>query len=302
MRKRSQPWIQRKSRFIIAAIAALGAVITAYLAITAFADVSAACPTEGCDKVLSSPYAVVFGLPLALFGFLAYVAMGVFAVAPWLINPETKKSQRRTVEDWTWRFLLIGSVAMGVFSAYLMYIMVFEIQSFCLYCLASAICALALLGLTLAGQHWEDIGQVIFTGIIVAFITFVGSLAIYSPIHSPTAETETSSGYAISTTSTPDSIALAQHLRERGIKMYGAFWCDFCQRQKELFGREAAEELDYVECDENGVNPNPAACQAAGIQSYPSWEIDGELQRGLIPLNELADLSGYTGSRDFQAN
>ncbi|MCC5898334.1 MAG: vitamin K epoxide reductase family protein [Phormidium sp. BM_Day4_Bin.17] len=299
MRKRSQPWIQRKSRFIIAAISALGAVITAYLAITALTDVSAACPTEGCDKVLSSPYAVVFGLPLALFGFLAYVAMGVFAVAPWLINPETHKSQRRTVEDWTWRFLLMGSVAMGVFSLYLMYIMVFEIQAFCLYCVASAICALALLGLTLVGQDWDDIGQIFFTGIIVAFVTFVGSLAIYSPIHSPAAETETSSGYAITTTSTPDSIALAEHLSDSGAIMYGAFWCDFCLRQKQLFGREAAEKLNYIECDANGVNPDPAACQAAGIQSYPSWRIDGQVQAGMISLEELADLSGYTGSRDF---
>ena len=225
--------------------------------------------------------------------------MGVFAVAPWLINPETNKSQRRTVEDWTWRFLLMGSVAMGVFSLYLMYIMVFEIQAFCLYCVASAICALALLGLTLVGQDWEDLGQVFFTGVIVAFITFVGSLALYAPIHSPTAETQTSSGYAITTTSTPDSIALARHLRESGIIMYGAFWCNFCQQQKQLFGREAADELAYIECDENGANPDPAACQAAGIRSYPSWEINGELQMGLIPLEELADLSGYTGSRDF---
>lgn len=297
MRKRSQPWIRQKSRFIIAAIAAVGAVITAYLTITKLAGGSAACPTEGCDKVLSSPYAEVFGLPLALFGFLAYVAMAVFAVGPWLINAETQKDLRRTAEQWTWTFLLIGSVAMAFFSGYLMYVMVAEIQALCLYCIGSAVCSVILLGLTLAGKEWEDPGQVFFIGIIVAFATIVGSLAVYAPIHSPKAETE--SGYAITTTSAPANVALAEHLTETGAKMYGAFWCSHCRDQKQLFGRDAVNALTYVECDPAGTNPQPQVCQTAGIQSYPTWEINGELYQGTRSLDELADLSEYTGSRDF---
>lgn len=297
MRRRTQPWIQRKSRFIIAAIAAIGAAITAYLAVTTLTGGSAACPTEGCDKVLSSPYAEVFGLPLALFGFLAYVGMAAFAVGPWLVNADTQKDLRRTAEDWTWTFLLIGSVAMACFSGYLMYVMVFEIQALCLYCIGSAVCAVALLGLTLAGKAWDDLGQVFFTGIIVAFITIVGSLAVYSPIHSPRAETD--SGYAVTTVSNPANVALAEHLTDTGAKMYGAFWCGHCRDQKQLFGREAANAMTYVECDPNGTNPQPGVCQAAGIESYPTWEIDGQLYQGTRSLQELAELSGYTGDREF---
>jgi hypothetical protein len=57
--------------------------------------------------------------------------------------------------------------------------------------------------------------------------------------------------------------------------------------------------MTYVECDPAGTNPQPQVCQTAGIQSYPTWEINGEFYQGTRSLDELADLSGYTGSRDF---
>ncbi len=37
------------------------------------------CPTNGCESVLSSPYAQLFGLPLSLYGMLAYGTVGVLA-------------------------------------------------------------------------------------------------------------------------------------------------------------------------------------------------------------------------------
>jgi len=42
------------------------------------------------------------------------------------------------------------------------------------------------------------------------------------------------------------------------------------------------------------------ACKAAGITSYPTWEINGELIQGTKVLSELADLSGYEGSTEFK--
>ena len=74
-RRNSIPWIHRRSRPIMAGIATVGAAVTAYLTAVKLTQGSAVCPTSGCDIVLSSPYATVFGLPLALFGFLAYASM-----------------------------------------------------------------------------------------------------------------------------------------------------------------------------------------------------------------------------------
>ncbi|HEY9845319.1 MAG TPA: vitamin K epoxide reductase family protein, partial [Candidatus Caenarcaniphilales bacterium] len=99
-RRRSTPWIQRWSRPFIAGIATLGAAGTAYLTIVKLTGGSAACPTSGCEQVLSSPYATVLGLPLTLFGCLAYTSMAVLAAAPLFVNPETKKEQRSQLESW----------------------------------------------------------------------------------------------------------------------------------------------------------------------------------------------------------
>ena len=36
--------------------------------------------------------------------------------------------------------------------------------------------------------------------------------------------------------STPEQIALAEHLSAKGAKFYGAYWCSFCRKQREMFG------------------------------------------------------------------
>lgn len=297
--KRSTPWIQRKSRLIIAGIGTFGAAITAYLAITALQKGATSCPTEGCESVLDSPYAEIFGLPLALFGFLAYVYMIFMAVIPLFISPENQKSLRNQVEHWTWLLMFIGAASMAIFSSYLMYIMAFEIQSICWFCIGSAIASLSLLVLTIIGRDWEDIGQLVFIGVIVAMVTLISTLAIYAPINNPSLSDRNQNSYNITTASNSANVSLAEHLTNVNAVMYGAFWCNFCQQQKELFGQQAAASLTYVECDPAGENPQPDLCRAKGITGYPAWEIDGEFYSGLLPLERLADLSGYTGSRNF---
>jgi uncharacterized membrane protein len=69
----------------------LGALVTGYLTVVKLTGGAAACPTTGCEQVLSSPYATVFGVPLTLFGLLAYIGMAAFALAPMAVNPAEKK-------------------------------------------------------------------------------------------------------------------------------------------------------------------------------------------------------------------
>lgn len=87
---------------------------------------------------------------------------------------------------------------------------------------------------------------------------------------------------------------LAQHLRQIGAKMYGAYWCGHCQSQKELFG-QAFNQIRYIECDPRGRNPQPQLCAQAGIEGYPTWEIRGRKYPGVQPLATLARLSNYRG-------
>jgi glutaredoxin len=85
---------------------------------------------------------------------------------------------------------------------------------------------------------------------------------------------------------------LAEHLRETGATMYGAYWCPHCADQKALFA-EASDQIPYVECDPSGQDPQPQLCQERGIQGYPTWEIDGQLHPGTRSLDELARLSDF---------
>jgi len=137
-RRRSLPWIYRWSRPIIGAIAIAGAILTAYLTITKLTGGGPACSAEaaagaGCGGVLNSAYATVFGLPLSLFGCLAYLSMAAFALIPWGISQENNKNLKKQLENSTWWLLLAGSIAMTVFSAYLMYVLATEIQTVCPY-------------------------------------------------------------------------------------------------------------------------------------------------------------------------
>lgn len=94
-------------------------------------------------------------------------------------------------------------------------------------------------------------------------------------------------------------MALASHLNEIGAKFYGTYWCPYCTKQKELFGKEAFQKINYIECDPAGKNAQPEVCQKANIQAFPTWEINGRQYAGLQSLQELADISGYTGDRNF---
>lgn len=297
-RQRSQPWIHRYSRPITAGIASIGAAITAYLTVLKLSNGTAVCPVEGCDIVLSSPYAYVFGLPLSLFGFLGYLSMIVFAVAPLLVNPVEQKSLRSKLESWTGLFLFAGSTAMTIFSGYLMYVLAVDIKAACIYCIASALFASSLFVLALIGREWDDIGQLFFIGILVSMLVLISSLALYADVNNLGTAKETS--MKTTTSSGTSEIALAQHLKRVGAKMYGSFTCDHCQAQKANFGKEAAGILNYIECNPRGKNARRDLCEAAKIEGTPTWEINGKFYQGEKSMQELADLSGYQGIREFK--
>jgi len=319
-RKRSTPWIHQWSRFIIGAIATVGLILTSYLTITKLTGGEVACSAadfaagaSGCGSVLDSPYAIVFGLPLSLFGVLAYLSMGTAALIPYAVNGDQNVKFRKSLETWTWLFLLIGATSMAVFSSYLMYLLAAKLQTTCYYCIGSALFSFSLFGLTLFGHDWEDVGQLIMTGVIAALVTIIATLGIYAPLNNPATAngqellpTVTESpvpgiGWEINTTSSTSEIELAKHLTEVGAVMYASYWCPFCHQQKLLFGKEAVAELTYVECAEDAVkNPQPAKCEAAGVDSYPAWQIDGQLLKGRVSLEELAAITGYEGPQNFK--
>jgi len=315
IRRRTVPWIHRWSRLIIGSIAILGMLDSGYLTLEKLTGSQVAC-NAGCDRVLSSPYATPFGVPLSLFGFLAYTTMAILAFGPLLIKDNEKKNSLRTQDkDITWLLLLIGATSMAVFSGYLMFLLVTEIKAVCPYCIASAIFAFSILILTIKGKDWPELGQIFSTMITTGIITLVGILIIYANIGSnavaiddkgvtkisgPTTYPEPPYGWEVKTISGPAELALVEYLDKIGSKMYGAFWCPHCFDQKQLFGHDAAKKLPYIECAEQGNNSNPEACVAAKVQSFPTWVIKGQTISGTQELQELAKISDYKGPTNFK--
>ncbi|MBD2363505.1 vitamin K epoxide reductase family protein [Anabaena minutissima FACHB-250] len=327
IRRRSTPWIHKWSRIIIAAIAGLGALNTGYLTIEKLTGGSAACVAEagakGCNDVLASPWGTVFGQPLALFGLLAYIGMLVLALAPVVLKTDENKGPKQ-LENLTWWLLLVGAIAMSVFSGYLMYVLAFQLKAVCPYCITSALFSLSLLVVTIIGRTWEDIGQILLTALIVGMVTLIGTLIIYQDINPnrktpndqvsvppgrlapfvPQSNPDPKFGWEITTTSGEAEIALARHLVQVGAKEYVAYWCPHCHDQKQLFGKEAYDILEEnqvkVECAADSPNSKPELCKAAQITGFPTWIINGKPYSGVQDLSELAKVTDYTGLSNFK--
>ena len=79
----------------------------------------------------------------------------------------------------------------------------------------------------------------------------------------------------------------AKCLNNKGILMYGAYWCPHCQNEKAAFGN-SFKYVNYVECTQETQR-----CEAAGIKGYPTWIFpDGKRLEGEQGLDKLSKESG----------
>jgi len=116
-----------------AVVSLLGLADALYLTVEHVTGQSVRCTiVAGCSEVLSSQYAVVAGVPLALIGAAAY--FGVFSLA--------------TLAAFGYRFagtlLALLAVLMFIVSLWLIYLQAFVIHAFCQFCLLSAAVTTAL--------------------------------------------------------------------------------------------------------------------------------------------------------------
>jgi len=81
----------------------------------------------------------------------------------------------------------------------------------------------------------------------------------------------------------------AQCLTEKGIKIYGAYWCHNCNDQKDMFGT-SVKYLDYIECTEE-----TEVCDKEDIQYYPTWRFPNSPD--LIGKQTLETLSRSSGCK-----
>ena len=82
---------------------------------------------EGCETVLSSPYSVVAGIPVALFGSLFYAS--VFLVTLMYLN--------RGKDGLLWVMVLLTPFGF-LATLWFVYVQIFILHAICLYCMFSA--------------------------------------------------------------------------------------------------------------------------------------------------------------------
>ncbi|MGB9236572.1 MAG: thioredoxin domain-containing protein [Terriglobales bacterium] len=88
--------------------------------------------------------------------------------------------------------------------------------------------------------------------------------------------------------------AFARCLSDRGVKMYGAWWCSHCEEQKAKFGK-SFEYAPYVECGVKGDTHKEAqVCKDENIHNFPTWQFPptGERVERVLSLEDLRDRTG----------
>ena len=264
------------------AVSALGIALTGYLSWTAFTGgaVQGCAAGGGCDTVLTSRWATLLGLPTALWGLMAYLALAAIAFV--------RRADRHWSYAWTAAFF-------GVcYSVYLTMVSLTILGSACPYCLTSLALMTAALALVvvqrppgMANRSWVRLAA--GRGVLAALVIFVLHANYVAPQSEPTGPED------------PMIRALAEHLADEDVLFYGASWCPHCQEQKRLFGA-SADRLPYIECSPAGPNtPQAPSCTSVGIQTYPTWIINGRATVGeVLSLAQLADASGFPDAASFR--
>jgi uncharacterized membrane protein len=115
----------RRLRVASLAIVVLGVGVAAYLTYVHYAGLQPFCAggSGGCERVQSSSYARLAGIPVAVLGLAVYLAIGV------ALSAAGERAR-------------LAAAALAVtgfgFSAYLTYLELFVIHAICQWCVASA--------------------------------------------------------------------------------------------------------------------------------------------------------------------
>jgi uncharacterized membrane protein len=120
----------RALRAAVAVVALAGVAVAGYLTFVHFEEDALICTTGGCEEVQSSEYAELAGIPVAVLGLAAYLA--VLVLVAW---------------DSPFARTLTAALALGAlaFAAYLVALQLFVIEATCIWCMVNDLVLVPLL-------------------------------------------------------------------------------------------------------------------------------------------------------------
>jgi uncharacterized membrane protein len=116
----------------------VGLADSVYLSVTHFNGGVVPCDlVTGCEKVLTSEFSEIFGVPISALGAISYFSAFCFAIFSFNNN------------QLAWRLFSVLAFGMAGFSLWLVYLQAFVIEAFCQFCLISAASSICLFMLAL---------------------------------------------------------------------------------------------------------------------------------------------------------
>lgn len=98
--------------------------------------------TSQCRTVQQSTYASIFGFPNTVFGLIGFPLLAIFAALAW------KHKKSRFIE-WCEYLVILGCLIAAAFSLTFLYLQIFVIHAYCVYCVFVDILALIMLWLAI---------------------------------------------------------------------------------------------------------------------------------------------------------
>lgn len=126
-------------------LALVGLCDSIYLTVHHYSQVPVPCSvTGGCESVLTSSYAEIAGIPLALFGAIGYFSAFSLAILAAYGN------------RLTWKLFGLQTIFMAGFSVWLIWVQAFRIGAFCQFCLLSAATSITLFLIAVISRFWRS--------------------------------------------------------------------------------------------------------------------------------------------------
>lgn len=119
---------------IVALAAFLAFLDATYITTQHYQNLIPPCTVQGCEVVLTSKYAMVGPIPLAMIGSAYFLGMGIFALLTWETNSKRMAN------------LLVFGSSLGVLASIGFFLLqALVIKAFCQYCIFTEIMAVVML-------------------------------------------------------------------------------------------------------------------------------------------------------------
>lgn len=275
--RKSNKKLSKEGRIAIILMSIIGIGVMWYLTTLHFAPAGeeAACDLSAslsCATVNESEYSVVLGIPVSILGLVYFSSILLAALF---------KYNRKTLKT-----IAFASILFLGPSLYLTTLELTVIKSICIFCEYSKVLMFAMVFAALFELKPQKLGKGHLKEAIIIAIAVAGGVFFVQNVI--TGDNVPSGKYD----------EFAHCLSAKRCLMYGSATCQFCAKQRELFG-DSIQYVTEIECDPRNPDSESERCIEKNVLHTPTWIIEdenGKTVRKFDPgVQTLETLSEATG-------